>query len=290
MTQWRILDFQKYVGEVSAKDGHVNASGRSIAMADVSCILIGVNCSTHASLLLTAASYGVPVLHCDWRGVPISVSWPWSTNTRVGARHVSQANLSEGRRKNAWMQIVRAKILGQASNLVAGSGPRLQLERLAREVKSGDPTNNEAQAARIYWRHVFSDASDFSRDRAENQGYNPMLNYGYTVLRGHTIRLVVAAGLWPTLGIWHHNRANVFSLADDLIEPFRPVVDKVIQGIPKTMSLDDVEVRRKLVTASEEEFLRDGSKVVTAIERLCQEFAQYVEGDREKLAVTAWRG
>jgi CRISPR-associated protein Cas1 len=290
MTQWRILDFQKFSGAIEAKDGHVNAAGRSVALADVSCILVGVNCSTHASLFASAASYGVPILHCDWRGVPTSVSWPWSTNTRVGARHISQSNLSEGRRKNAWMQIVRAKIMGQASNLLEGSRPRLQIERLAREVRSGDPMNNEAQAARIYWPNVFSSTSNFSRDREDNHGYNAMLNYGYTVLRGHTIRLIVASGLWPTLGIWHHNRANVFALADDLIEPFRPVVDRVIQGIPENMSLRDADVRRELVSASEKTFLQDGSKTVAAIERLCQEFAQYVEGDREKLAVKFWQG
>ena len=83
----------------------------------------------------------------------------------------------------------------------------------------------EAQASRRYWPLVFADAN-FRRHASD--GTNRMLNYGYTVLRGVVARAVVAAGLHPALGLHHHNRYDAFCLADDLMEPFRPLISDSI--------------------------------------------------------------
>lgn len=96
---------------------------------------------------------------------------------------------------------------------------------LARKVRSGDPDNVEAQAARRYWKLLFGDS--FTRDRAA-AGANSLLNYGYTVLRAVVSRAICASGLHPTLGIFHANRANAFALSDDLMEPYRPIVDDFV--------------------------------------------------------------
>jgi CRISPR-associated protein Cas1 len=101
----------------------------------------------------------------------------------------------------------------------------LGLRAMAERVRSGDPENVEAQAARKYWPLLFGPA--FLRDR-EAAGVNPMLNYGYAILRAMTARAVCAAGLHPTLGLHHHNKYNAFCLADDLMEPFRPLVDRTV--------------------------------------------------------------
>lgn len=99
------------------------------------------------------------------------------------------------------------------------------LRAMAERVRSGDPENLEAQAARKYWPMLFG--PEFHRDR-EAAGVNPMLNYGYAILRAMTARAVCAAGLHPTLGLHHHNKYNAFCLADDLMEPFRPLVDRTV--------------------------------------------------------------
>ncbi len=108
-------------------------------------------------------------------------------------------------------------------NLPADCPARSKLLDMARQVRSGDPANSEAQAARVYWRNYLPDEA-FRRD-ADAGGLNALLNYGYAVLRAAVARALVAAGLLPALGLHHSNRSNAFCLADDLMEPLRPLVD-----------------------------------------------------------------
>jgi CRISPR-associated protein Cas1 len=100
------------------------------------------------------------------------------------------------------------------------------MQRFAREVKSGDTTNREARAAKYYWQTLF-DAEDFRRERA-GENPNSLFNYAYAVLRAATAKALTGSGLLPTFGIHHHNRYNAFRLADDIMEPYRPVVDELV--------------------------------------------------------------
>src|SRR5690606_40076131 len=145
MSKWRVVDLHRYSGVVAAKEGRLFVGESSVALSDISVMLLGPRCQVHASVFDRAAEYSFPILACDWRHVPRSVMLPWSENSRVGARHVAQAELSAGRTKNAWMQIVKAKIAGQAHNL--GNTPAgRRLKEIVRSVRSGDPANREAQA------------------------------------------------------------------------------------------------------------------------------------------------
>jgi CRISPR-associated protein Cas1 len=120
---------------------------------------------------------------------------------------------------------VKAKIRAQARVLTELNGHDSGLSELLPKVRSGDPANVEAEASRRYWPALFADPR-FRRDRyGDNQ--NRLLNYGYAVLRAIVARAVCAAGLHPSLGLHHHNRYDAFALADDLMEPFRPMVDRV---------------------------------------------------------------
>lgn len=115
--------------------------------------------------------------------------------------------------------------------LIAATGQSSAVfDMLARKVRSGDPQNIEAQAARKYWTLLFG--KDFRRDK-NGDGINALLNYGYTVLRAIVSRAICAAGLHPTLGIFHSNNYNAFALADDLMEPFRPYVDAVVFNLAR---------------------------------------------------------
>lgn len=282
--RWRIIDLTAYPGPIAVRRGRIVIEGHDVPLADVACILTGPDTQWSGSLVAMAAKYQVPLAACDWRGVPIAVTTPWSSNTRVASRHLAQCDVSLPRRKNAWMQLVRAKINGQAANLPPQH--RERLASLAKSVRSGDPENLEARAARMYWPRLFA-GEGFSRD-PDGFGRNALLNYGYAVLRGCVIRAIVTAGLIPTLGVYHRNRANVFGLADDLIEPFRPVVDFAVAHMDENASLDAPDVKARLVSATALPMGRAGTSVMAAINDLARRYAIYVEGETDRLAVPSW--
>jgi CRISPR-associated protein Cas1 len=144
-------------------------------------------------------------------------------------RFAAQAALSLPAKKRLWQQIVRAKIQAQARLLEEKLDADCGLRAFASRVRSGDAGNLEAQAARIYWRKLFNDPH-FRRD-PDADGLNSCLNYGYAVLRAIVSRSLCGAGLHPSLGVHHHNRYDAFCLADDLMEPFRPIVDREVASL-----------------------------------------------------------
>jgi CRISPR-associated protein Cas1 len=185
---------------------------------------------THSALAQLAESDAAVVL-CGADHLPVAMLLPLADHSQVVWRLRDQLGVSKPLQKQLWSQLVIAKVEAQARNLAEGSSPQKKLFALAKEVRSGDPTNIEAQAAKIYWANWLNDASaeeldsePFRRDPAL-AGLNSFLNYGYAVLRACIARAIVAAGLQPSLGIHHRNRSNAFCLADDLIEPFRPLID-----------------------------------------------------------------
>lgn len=179
------------------------------------------------SLLTELADRGAPVVLCGRNHAPRSVLMPLEGHHAQGGRLRAQWNAKAPLMKQAWKQIVIAKIQMQAAALDAMGQPPAPLHMMMRKVTSGDTTNIEAQAARHYWPLMMG--GDFRRDKSAD-GLNALLNYGYTVLRAATARAVVAAGLHPTIGIHHSNQGNAFALADDLMEPFRPLVDCAVRG------------------------------------------------------------
>ena len=294
--QWRVIDLCGFEGELRSTRGGVEVcpeEGTStiIPVAEVAVILVGMKVALSAAVLHRWAEADVAVLFCDWRGIPEGGCYSWSDHGRVAARHRAQAEVSLPRKKNAWARLVRAKIEGQASVLenlkIRGSG---ELLALADQVRSGDPGNVEAQAARLYWSRALG--KGVGRQPAAGQliGANACLDYGYSVLRGHLMRAVLAAGLAPALGVFHRGRGNAFALADDLIEPFRPAIDEVALQLPPTASPSDRPVKQLLVVAASQRFDGDGHGIPAVAEALAQAFGRYVEGDIDRLNVLSWQG
>lgn len=294
--QWRVVDLCGFEGVLRAVRGGVEVcpeGGAStlLPVAELAVILIGMKVNLSAAVLHRLAEADVAVLFCDWRGIPEGGCYSWSDHGRVAARHRAQAEVSLPRKKNAWARLIRAKIEGQASVLenlkIRGGG---ELLALADQVRSGDPGNVEAQAARLYWSRTLG--RGVGRQPAAGQliGANACLDYGYSVLRGHLMRAVLAAGLAPALGVFHRSRGNVFALADDLIEPFRPAIDEVALSLPETASPSDREVKRLLVAAASQRFDGDGHGIPAVAEALAQSFGRYVEGDVDRLRVLSWQG
>lgn len=294
--QWRVIDLCGFKGELRSTRGGVEVwpeegASTTIPVAEVAVVLVGMKVALSAAVLHRLAEADVAVLFCDWRGIPEGGCYSWSDHGRVAARHRAQAEVSLPRKKNAWARLIRAKIEGQASVLenlkIRGSG---ELLALADQVRSGDPGNVEAQAARLYWSRALG--KGVGRQPAAGQliGANACLDYGYSVLRGHLMRAVLAAGLAPALGVFHRGRGNAFALADDLIEPFRPAIDEVALQLPPTASPSDHSVKQLLVAAACQRFDGDGHGIPAVAEALAQSFGRYVEGDVDRLNVLSWQG
>lgn len=294
--QWRVVDLCGFEGELRSTRGGVEVCPgegmpTTIPVAEVAVILVGMKVALSAAVLHRLAEADVAVLFCDWRGIPEGGCYSWSDHGRVAARHRAQAEVSLPRKKNAWARLIRAKIEGQASVLenlkIRGSG---ELLALADQVRSGDPGNVEAQAARLYWSRALG--KGVGRQPAAGQliGANACLDYGYSVLRGHLMRAVLAAGLAPALGVFHRGRGNAFALADDLIEPFRPAIDEVALQLPPTASPSDRPVKQLLVAAASQRFDGDGHGIPAVAEALAQSFGRYVEGDIDRFNVLSWQG
>jgi CRISPR-associated protein Cas1 len=260
-------------------------------MKDLGTVMLGLKTAVAPAVLHELAEFDVVVLICDWRGVPVAGTYKWSEHTRVGARHLAQFSMSVPRRKNAWGQIIRAKIAGQAANLrVTGHKDWQKLDAMVKLVRSGDPDNVEARAARFYWSRLF-EADKFSRVPQAGIGRNALLDYGYAVLRGFGVRAVVGAGLNATLGVFHKGRANGFNLVDDVIEPFRPAVDWVVANMSPDVSPNHPAVKAALVAASSQQFYNGGPDVAACISDLAQLLGMYSEGAVDKLAVPGpWTG
>jgi CRISPR-associated protein Cas1 len=175
--------------------------------------------------LVELSRRGVPVVLCGANHMPAAIVWPVDGHHVQTGRMNDQIGASLPLKKRLWAQLVRAKILAQGATLAAVGAPSGGFYLLSRKVRSGDPDNVEAEAARRYWPALFG--PDFHRDRS-GPGRNALLNYGYAVLRAGVARAVMASGLHPGFGLMHSNRSNPMVLVDDLMEPFRPVVDREV--------------------------------------------------------------
>jgi CRISPR-associated protein Cas1 len=234
-------------------------------------------------LLVRLVERGAPFVLVNQQHRPVGLLLSLEGNHRQGLRLVKQAELSRPRRKQLWKRIVQCKLRAQARTLEAFGGSGQFLRRLASGVRAGDPDNREAQGARSYWPALFG--RNFRRDR-DADGVNALLNFGYMVLRAMTARAIVAAGLHPSLGLMHRSEFNAAGLADDLMEPFRPVVDATVRGLVDVGKLDlDHESKKALALSLYKSVPTDAgfSPIATAVERLALSLAQFVEGQRRTL-------
>ena len=185
--------------------------------------------------------------------------------------------------KRMWASVVRAKLLQQAAVLEACGAPDAPLNALVRKVRSGDPDNIEAQGARRYWGLLFGDG--FKRDQKAD-GVNALLNYGYTILRATTARAVIAAGLHPSIGLHHSNDANAMRLVDDLMEPFRPMVDLKVRGLIRQGLFEVTPETKKalaLVMCADMQTSAGATPIMVCTQRLAVSLAQVFLGERQEL-------
>jgi CRISPR-associated protein Cas1 len=234
--------------EISREPAHLSVRNEQLVLKrdgqtidQVPCEDIGVVLVDHPQVTYTHAAlaklaeFDAAVVICGRDHLPAAILLPMVDHSQVVWRLDAQLSVGRPLRKQLWKQIVVAKIVAQARNVPADQPAHRKLLALSREVRSGDPMNVEAQAARVYWANwlwpfAAEETPEFRRD-PELPGLNGFLNYGYAVLRAGVARAIVAAGLLPSLGLHHRNRSNSFCLADDLIEPLRPLVDDRVREL-----------------------------------------------------------
>lgn len=198
---------------------------------------IGVVVLDHKQITITQGAMSalldnnVAVITCDEHRMPSGLMLPLDGNTTQSERFRDQIEASLPLKKQLWQQTIQAKILNQSAVLYRQLGMECgNMEAWVKQVKSGDADNLEGRAAAFYWQNLFGHINGFRRDR-EGIPPNNLLNYGYAILRAVVARSLVGSGLLPTLGIHHHNRYNAYCLADDIMEPYRPYVDKLVAEI-----------------------------------------------------------
>ena len=230
-------------------------------------------------VLSACGEYGISLFATSDTHHPSGVFLPFLTHSRATRWMRLQMDIPKPLAKQTWAAIVRRKIANQALvlNLCNKDGAD-RLESYARRVRSGDGENLEGQAAAFYFVKMFGHG--FHRDQP--RWVNAALDYGYAVLRGTIARGLVAHGLLPSLGLFHANDQNAFNLADDLIEPFRPVVDLHVIGKanPNRDELVPGDKAELVGLLNVDVGMRRGTmSVLSAIEYAVESLARIYEGD-----------
>lgn len=227
------------------------------------------------------------VITCDSRHLPVGLLLPLVGNTVQNERFRSQIDSSLPLRKQLWQQTIQAKIANQAAVLEYSTSRRHgNMLAWVSQVKSGDSDNVEARAATYYWKTVFPERPDFLRGQFEDDP-NGLFNYGYAVLRAVVARSLVMSGLLPTLGIHHHNRYNAYCLADDIMEPYRPYVDRLVLDIiaeDGTLSLtQSAKLRLLSIPVLDVEIDGHTSPLMVAVSTTTASLAKCFGGDLRKI-------
>lgn len=256
-------------------------------------ILDNVRVTLSARLIAACMESGIPIVFSDQRHHPCGMALSFHQHHAQTEVARDQLAMKAGFKKAAWAITVRAKIRNQGENLrLAQHKDQKALQAFAGRVKSGDPDNVEAHAARYYWLRVFD---DFARSDSDDLR-NAMLNYGYACLRGALARAVTASGFLPAMGIHHDGRFNAFNLVDDMMEPYRPVVDwAVVEHLrEREDDLDEMTLhdRRAMAAVLSRDVVIDGEQlaVVHATERTADSLRRAMQENAPKrlLFPKAW--
>ena len=219
-----------------------------VPLEDITVIVLETNQAIVTTALLSNIAEGnIALFSCDNYHMPNGLFTPFHQHSRLSQIAHIQVDMKAPLKKQIWQKIIIQKISNQARLLRYFNKDDFQVSVLENKVKSGDSENLEALAARRYWSLLFD---DFTRDQKAFDPRNIALNYGYAILRGAVARSLVSHGLLPTFGVFHRSELNAYNLADDMIEPLRPMVDMVVKKLEIEDALDvhlGIEVKSALL-------------------------------------------
>jgi CRISPR-associated protein Cas1 len=296
----RVLDLSLEPARLSIRNGLlvVEAGGEekaAIPCSEIAAVVVAHRQVTFTQAVLgTLAASGAILVACDERHMPAAMMLPLDAHHAQAERFRLQVAMSAPAKKRLWKTIVQAKIRAQASNLERALSHDGGLRALIPRVRSGDPDNIEARAARRYWALFFAENGDRFLRANDEDPRNHLLNYGYAVLRAVTARAICACGLHPTFSLQHGNAFNPFALADDLMEPFRPAVDWSVRALssassPQPPSLVP-EVKRALIAAVLGRVVAAGEErsLPDVILRVAQSLAAVVTRAARSIDIPQW--
>jgi CRISPR-associated protein Cas1 len=233
-----------------------------VPLEDITVIVIETNqASLTTALLSQCAEKNIALFSCDNYHMPNGCFTPFHQHSRFSQIAHIQRDMKLPLKKQIWQKIITQKISNQAQLLKFFNKDSFQLDVLIAKVKSGDSENLEALAARRYWGLLFD---DFRRDQKALDPRNIALNYGYAIVRGAVARSLVSYGLLPTFGVFHNSELNAYNLADDIIEPLRPMVDMVVKKLEIEDELDvhlSVSIKSALINVLNMEMKLSGENV-----------------------------
>jgi CRISPR-associated protein Cas1 len=261
---------------------------KSSPIEDIGVVILDHQQITVSQALITKLlANNVAFVTCDNTHHPTGLLLNLDGNTLQSQKFQAQLEATAPLKKQLWQQTVSSKINNQAAMLESIRIPAKNLRNWAEEVKSGDSGNHEAMAAAYYWKKLFPEFLEFRRERY-GPPPNNLLNYGYAILRAVVARSLVSSGLLPTLGIFHKNQYNAYCLADDIMEPYRPFVDKIIVSIVrmngKFLELTP-NMKRDLLSipAMDVKINDEKSPLMVAVQKTTASLTKCFEGKQRKI-------
>ena len=280
--------YLKTTNEQLVIEMHDSGETKSTPIEDIGLLLLdNQQITITQSLLAKLLANNTAVITCDNTHHPCGMLLSLDGNTLQSQKFQAQIDASVPLKKQLWQQTVMAKIENQAALLEIQREENKLMLRYAKDVKSGDSENHEAIAAAYYWKHIFPEFLEFRRERY-GPPPNNLLNYGYAILRALVARSLTGSGLLPTLGIHHRNQYNAYCLADDIMEPYRPFVDRIvcqiIRGNGKFLEMTP-SMKKALLEIPTMDVKIDGQKspLMNAVQRTTASLAKCFEGKAKKL-------
>jgi CRISPR-associated protein Cas1 len=268
---------------------------RTVPIEDIGVVVIDhyQTSVTHAVLHLLLEN-NVALITCNEKHHPTGLLLNLDGHTLQSEKFKAQIEASEPLKKQLWQQTIKAKIQNQAAVLATWEIDNSSLKRLYQLVLSGDTSNQEAQAARYYWKMLFNEEEPFFVRERFGDYPNNFLNYGYAILRATVARSLVGSGLLPTLGIHHRNKYNAYCLADDIMEPYRPYVDHLVKEIMNEQPQEQIltkEIKRRLLEIPALDIVIDGkaSPLMVGLQRTTASVAKCFEGETKKILYPEFR-
>lgn len=255
-----------------------------IPLAGISVIVLeGNRTSITTKLMSRMSQYNIALVISDDSYLPVGMYLPYGQYHHNAKRVINQANWSDEQKGKGWKEIIGQKMNNQVkfAEFTGVEQPRIDLMNdLLRGLENGDKTNREGHLAKVYFDSLYGN----SFTRKDEVFINAAMNFGYAILRSCMARTVVGNGLITMLGIFHKNEFNSFNLADDLMEPYRPLMDYWInQKIKAEKDFLSYESRLKIIEFIQEKIVIDGKKmsIENSMQELVSSFIAYMESNLE---------
>lgn len=241
------LENNQLVAQYSHVAGQEDLPNKTAPIEDLGFVILEhKQISITHPLLAKLSEQNVALITCNEKQMPNGMLLSLESNTLQSERFKWQIAASEPLKKQLWQQVIVAKIQNQAKVLELFGIENQYLLEQSKKVKSGDSENAEAKCSLHYWQRLFPPSWNFYRKR-DGLPPNNLLNYGYAIIRSTLARALVGSGLLPTLGIFHRNKYNAYCLADDIMEPYRPFVDREVRNIiNETSAIDPMSQEQKI--------------------------------------------